>query len=204
MWQTPDGICKLQDAEARLVRAAAAMLYEQLKKRGEPDQFGARAFDRLSLERQMFSVLAVAQRLTDDLRPLPLDAWAEATVWALFEFVHHEIAYEIEVSRTPDPKPWLMWRRLVRDALLERWVADDSDSIPAVDSTDVRDWDFGVMYLADSILWDRDFLDEDIYDGSGNPPDYFTAEPDEWSADKRRDLLNFYEQAVDEVNRLAA
>lgn len=204
MWQTPDGIRKLQGAEARLVRAAAALLYDELKNRGEPDQFGARAFDRLSLDHQMFSVLAVAQRLTDDLQPLPLDAWAEATVWALFEFVHYEIAYEIEVSQTPGEKPWLMLRRLVRDALVEKWETTESASIPAPESTDLRDWDFAVLYLSDCILWDRDFLDEDIYDGTGHPPDYFTAQPPEWTPSQKRDLLDFYKQSVDEANRLVA
>jgi len=203
MWQTPDGIRKLQRAEAQLVRVAGALLYDELKLRTEPDQFGARAFDRLSREEQKFAVLAVAQRLTDDGPPLPLDAWAESTVWAIFEYIHHQIAYEIGVSQDPDEKPWLTFRRLVRDALAEGWVADQS-AIPSLVSTDLRDWDFAVLYLADCILWDRDFLDEDIYDVCASPPDYFTAECPDWSPHQKCDLLEFYKQAVAEANKLAA
>ncbi len=203
MWRTQDGIRKLQGAEARLVRAAAVTLYEHLKNCGEPHQIGARAFDRISLDQQMFAVLAVAQRLTDDLRPMPLDAWAEATVYAIFEYIHDVIACEIEISEDPHEEPLFLMRRLARDAFLDQWP-DAPEDVPSAESKDLRDWDFAILCLTDCILWDRDFLDEDVYDGSDSLPDYFVAQPPEWTPLKKRDLLNFYEQAVSEANRLAA
>lgn len=198
MWRTPDGIRRLQDAEARLVCAAATTLYEQLKARGEPAQIGARSFDRLTTDQQMFAVLTVAQRLTDDLRPISLEAWSEAAVFAVFECVHAEVAFEIGLLEEPDAKPSFRWRRLVRDAWVEKW----GDG-PAVACMDVREWDFSIASLTKLILWDLDFLDEE-HEISGCLSDYFTAQPPEWTPCKQRDLLSFYEQIVRDGARRAA
>lgn len=203
MWHTQDGIRKLQGAEARLVRAAAVALYEQLEDNGGPYQVGARAFDRLTVDRQRFAILAVAQRLTNDRPPLPLDAWAEATVYAIFECLHAQAASEIELSQDPHEKPMFFWRRLIREAYLEMWP-DTSWDLPPVESKDDRDWDFAILSLTDCILWDRDFLDEDIYDGSECLPDYFSPQAPEWNQTERRELLDFYGQVVIEFDRFAA
>jgi len=199
MWRTPDGIRKLEGAEARLVCAAAATLYEQLKDRGEPAEIGARAFDRLTLDQQMFSILAVAQRLTDDPRPFPLEAWSDAAVFAICECVHAEVAFEIGLSEDPHEKPTFRWRRQVRDALIEKW----GDG-PAVACMDVREWDFSIVSLAKRVLWDLDFLDEQRCDGSGSSSDYFAEMPPEWTELRQRDLLNFYEQLPIVVKTSAA
>jgi hypothetical protein len=203
MWRTPDGIRKLQGAEARLVRAAAAVAHERIKDRGEPHSCGAPAFDRLGLDRQLSAILAVARGLTDDLPPLPPDAWAEAAIFVLFEFVHEEIAFEMESSRQLGEEALHTWRRLVRDVLVEDWK-DDPAGIPALDSTDVREWDFCVLCLADRILGSHDFLDEGIPDGTGFLPPYFAAEPPEWSLRQQSDLLDFLSEIAGEADRQAA
>ena len=203
MWQTPDGIRKLQGAEARLVRVAATLMFEQLEYWGSSYECGVPEFDELDLKRQRFTILAVARRLTDDLPPFEPAVWAEATVFALFEFLHDQIAYEIEASQEPHNTPWYYLRRIARDALVGDPKMGPGD-IPAADSTDLRAWDFAVMYLSDRILLNRDFLDEDFYNRAGDLPDDFFAGPLEWTSDQKRDLLDFYKQAVDESNRLAA
>lgn len=197
MWRTSEGIRRLQGAEARLVRAAAAVLYEQLKNRGEPDQFGACAFDRLRLEQQMFVVLAVAQRLTDDQRPLPLDAWAEAAVFAIFECVHAEVALDIGLSEDPNETPTFRWRRLARDALVEKW----GDSLAV--ACDEREWDFNIVSLSRHILWDLDFLKDEKCDGLICLPDHFAAQPPEWAPIRMRELPNFHKNVATE-DRTAA
>jgi hypothetical protein len=203
MWRTSAGIRKLQGAEARLVRVAATLMFEQLKYWGDSYECGVPEFDELDLEHQRFTVLAVARRLTDDLPPFEPAIWPEATVFALFEYLHGQIAYEIEASQEPDDTPWYYLRRLVRDALLEA-PKTGSDEIPAEDSTDLRAWDFAVMYLSDRILLNRDFLDDNFGDWAKDRPDDFFAGPLEWTSDQKRDLLDFYKQGVDEANRLAA
>ena len=203
MWQTPDGIRKLQGAEARLGRVAATLMFEQLEYWGGSYEVGVPEFDELDLKRQRFTILAVAQRLTDDLPPFEPAIWAEATVFALFEFIHTQVASEVEDSQDPRNMQWCYLRRLVRDALKEDPKLGPN-AIPAADSTDLRAWDFAVMYLSDRILLNRDFLDEDFDDRARDLPDDFFAGPPEWTSGQKCDLLSFYAQGVDEANRLAA
>ncbi len=201
MWRTPDGIRKLQGAEARLVYVAAALAHQRSKERGEPHSCGAPAFDRLDLDRQLFAILAVVRGLTDDLPPMPPDAWTEAAIFVLFEFVHEEIASEI--SRPSDGKPTHTWRGLVRDVLVDAWN-DDPAGIPALGSTDGRDWDLCVTSIADRILGSHDFLGDGIDGGTGRLPPYFAAEPPEWSPSQQIDLLDFLTDIAGEANRMAA
>lgn len=203
MWRTPDGFRKLQGAEARLARVAATLMFEQLKYWGDSYECGVPDFDELDLGHQRFTILAVAQRLTDDSPPFEPAAWTEATVFALFEFIHDEVASEIEGSDDPHNTVTYFFRRLVRAALIEDTKVRAND-IPAADSKDLRAWDFSVLYLSDRILSNRDFLDEDIEDGSGVSTDDFVAGPPEWTPGQKRELLAFYERCVDEANRLAA
>ena len=203
MWRTPLGIRKLQGAEASLVRVAATLMFEQLEYWGGSFEVGVPEFDELDQHRQRFRILAVAQRLTDDHPPFESALWAEASVFALFEFLHMLVASEVEDSQDPHNTPWYYLRRIVRDALAEDPKVGPND-IPAADSTDLRAWDFAVMYLSDRILQNRDFLAEDFDDKARYMPDDFFASPPEWTSGQKCDLLAFYAQSVEEANKLAA
>jgi len=189
MWQTPLGIRRLLGPEAWLVQWAAARMCAVLENSDEPFQCGAPAFDGLDPHRQRLAIATVARSHTDKHPPLPPQAWEDAAVFALFEFVHREVAAEIGMSGGPDP---CRWRGLVRDALAQV-LADHPGCVPRHDSTDLRQWDFDMMYLADRILLNHDFFEEDP-----------AAEPPCWTLFQEQALIEFLTNIVFGVDRQVA
>jgi len=202
MWRTPSGIRKLRGAEARLFLASVVGMLDDLSEDGKSLECGSRAFDRMSPEQQRYAILAVAQNLTNKRRPMPLVSWAEAVVYAVYEYALDRVETEIDITSSNPAMTRYVWRKLVRDAFAETWK-ENLQHVPALTSSEIDDWDFCIEFLSDAILWDRDFLDEDIYDGTECLPDYFAKEPREVSHRRRRDLLRFYGLIRKRIDRLA-
>jgi hypothetical protein len=186
-----DGDHRLDGARAKLVLASVIDMVDRLRRRKRPLKVGARAFDRLRHERQSLAVLDVARRILDDSPAAELEAWSEAAVYAIFENVCRRLTREVVWKPGPAKT---QWRTLVRDAFVEGWTAGD-DCIPAVESRKLVDWEWCVEVLTDELLQDRDFLDEDLYDGIEALPEYFIGGPPERSAKEEAELARFLDWA---------
>jgi hypothetical protein len=186
MWNTPAGERVLAGRERSLFIQAAASLAEHILAEIEdpeaavPTLTGVAPFDRLEPPVRIVLLATVVRALVDpDVATPDLTAVNEAAVYAVFRSVSICIDLQIDgitlSSTGPEADP-LDWRRLVLAALpeaTERETAslecsaqeqasvagpEDEERTLALDSTDAEDWHDALEILADSILWDRDFL----------------------------------------------
>jgi hypothetical protein len=185
MWNTPAGERVLAGRERSLfIQAAASLAGHILAEIEDPEASvpiltEVDPFDSLEPPVRIVLLAEVVRALVDpDVAAPDLTAVNEAAVYAVFRSVSICIDLQIDgipLSTGPESEP-LYWRRLVLAALLEateREAAslepsaqeqasgagpEDEERTMALDSTDVEDWHSALEILADSILWDRDFL----------------------------------------------
>ena len=145
------------------------MLDEEADGLADHWQFGVPVFDRLSWQQQYAILADVGEALLrEDVSPPELSAVNEGTIGAILENVGQCVEYEIdsddpEINKDVDRK---LWRRLVLAALAEddtAPVASPEDRLPEPDCNDMEEWDILLESLASGILWDADWLDEDLY-----------------------------------------
>jgi hypothetical protein len=187
MWNTPAGERVLAGRERSLFIQAAASLVEHILADQDEDPVASviaetevGLFHRLEPSVRVVLLATVVRALVDpDVAAPELTAVNEAAVYAVFRSVSICIDLQIDgitlSSTGPESEP-LYWRRLVLAALLEateREAAslepsaqeqasvarpEDEERTLTLDSTDPEDWHSALEILADSILWDRDFL----------------------------------------------
>jgi hypothetical protein len=125
------------------------------------------AYERLEPTEKVYALAEVARALTNKSEPPIHNQWNEATVYAVFEEIACEVAVEIEDSLLEGSSvACTYWRSLVADAEKQvRELIDDEDEYIDVASVDVSEWSSVVLEcLSGIILWDLDFLDNDIPD----------------------------------------
>lgn len=193
MWNTQAGERLLQGAEARLIRMAFGVLVDQVEMDiaaiGELHDFGVPIFDRLQGRQKLALLADVGHHLlcsTDP--PPPLTATNESAVAVLYRVIEDWVGMEIENEggspEMPDEDPFV-WRRELLDAFRES--IPDADDLPTETSRDLEEWSLLIECLETRVLWDTDFLDEDLYadqapetsqylkEELGVPDEYFTA-----------------------------
>jgi hypothetical protein len=128
------------------------------------------AYDRLEAGEKAFALAEVARALTSKSDPPLQTQWSEATIYAVFETIAAAVAGEIDLCDEDDlfaRSPYSHeWRSLVADAERQvRELIDDEDEYIDVASVDQSEWNSVVLEcLSEEILWDLDFLDNDIPD----------------------------------------
>lgn len=162
MWKTSGGERQLEGAERRLFVAGASFLHDLLR----PDEPGSEdltvgvgAFDDLDLELRRWCVLDVLDALTNGNPPPTLSAWREATVMGVFEQIKTCVGSE-DGTESDD-----FWTTLIMSAWKE--LLDRNESSGTRVEPELRrekDFDLIIECLADEILWDRDFEQQDIQD----------------------------------------
>lgn len=196
MWHTSEGERTLEGAEAILVKASASRMAEICLEERDSSRtywYGIEIFDALHVDDRLRIVEVVTTwLLTPSNRPLPLSAVLEATVGAIFAQVRLELEAEIDAENDvasdsgfdpADEKSYDSWRTEVFASLNERRLAsmefNDSDDggIPwypeSADWRDMEQWVNALEFLADQILWDRDYeLASALLD---KPPEVATA-----------------------------
>lgn len=173
MWHTPNGIRALQANEAALVRASMwhiwDMLEEEADNLADHCEFGIPLFDKMSWQQQLVMLAAVGQALLrDDIPPPELTAVNEATVGALYENISQCVNFEVDAD---DPEVTegdaTYWRQLLCDAAEiagERQPPRGPDELlPNADCPDMAEWDILIETLQSSVLWDSDWLEEDLF-----------------------------------------
>ncbi|MGB7345014.1 MAG: hypothetical protein WBD20_12440 [Pirellulaceae bacterium] len=183
MWHTSQGDRTLLGVEAEVVAHAVDMMIDALTNhiddQGVDDdcdaiagycQSGIAIYDELPPTRRIALLHEVAGYLlmpTDGV--MPLSAYAEAAVAAIFVEVRDQVAIEIDLfpsgpdEISDDPEENITWRELVLAAYESvAALADDNwealhDDLPDPLSCELDDWEPLIDSLADAVLWDRDF-----------------------------------------------
>lgn len=197
MWHTPKGNRKLEGAEARLIREAIGCFADEIEMEvdcGEPYTVGVRLFDRLEWQQKIVLLAEVGTALLGDCPPPKLTAVNEATVAAIYEYVHICLQIEIDneglVINDLDTR---FWRTLVLAAITELDAGppspDPNDELPTENSNNIEEWSSFVGTLEDCVLHDDDWDMDDLFmdaspelsaarkDFLSIDPDYFTAIP---------------------------
>ena len=169
MWRTQIGERLLQGAEAHLIQTALGVLVDQVEEEieGYRDQsdFGIPIFDRLDARQKLALLADVCDHLFRSTAPPPkLTATNESAIAVLYEvvdlFVQFEVDDEETIRKMPDGHPY-DWRQRVLAAYRECFP--DDPEVPAETSRVMEDWELLIECLACRVLWDADFLDEDLY-----------------------------------------
>lgn len=183
MWHTNRGDRTIRGAEADLLGASIDVMLEELSLgfddgwEEDPSwesQTGVLLFDSFTAPQRIALLHEVAlYLLTDTASVRHPSADTEATVAAIFTEIRDQVAIEIDLF--PDVAEELervlpgakTWRQRVLAAVDHvRNLADGDDPSEPEDSltrlpddgcADIDVWEQQVEYLADSILWDRDF-----------------------------------------------
>ncbi len=155
MWWTPDGERILQGAEATLFREALGTLVDMIRDDDEGMwQFDAPPFDDLQPNQKLTVLAQIGTALLREDQP-KLTAVLEAAVEAVYETIRVMVAIEIDepVENRESPS----WRELVLAACRERGIEELLDA----QSEDLDEWDVFVSCLADGVLWDEDWKDNE-------------------------------------------
>ena len=168
MWHTSAGDRTLEGAEALLIREAMGWVLDMLEPETDDDfwLFGIPAFDRLELGQKLALVCQVGQALLrPDTPPPNLTALNESTVGVLYRGIRQCI--RIEIGDATDGFEARHWRRLVIAAVTEVQRVDPAvgqpEPLPEQDCPDMEEWELMVETLEGQVLWDADWLDEDLF-----------------------------------------
>jgi len=172
MWATSQGDRTLVGDEAWLVLNSVGYLHDMITSGvdyGEPYQTEVAMFSALQPTQQMAILHEVAHGLLDDQTPLvELTAVREATVYAIYRELASLVQIELDMSRLNGEPDYFF-----RDAIVcacnqfsespSEWADGFSLNDPTSYEPPDREcvqfeaWTQAVEFLADQILWDRDF-----------------------------------------------
>ncbi|MDB4654591.1 hypothetical protein OAE40_02305 [Rubripirellula sp.] len=172
MWHTSRGDRTLQGDEATLVREAIDTMVDVLSLHIDDDpgggvicESGIAVFDQLAPSQRIALLHDAATHLLTDIGDAPrLSAPLEATVAAIFKDVRDHVAIEVSFPQSTEHARWVErpgWRHLVASAFHSVTISEGDfeylEELPLEASSDLHQWERVIDYLADAVLWDRDF-----------------------------------------------
>lgn len=172
MWHTSRGDRTLNGDEATLVREAIDTMVDVLSLHVDDEaaggllcESGILLFDRLTPAQRIALLHEVATHLLTDEGEAPrLSASLEATIAAIFMDIRDHVAIEVGFPQESEHARWMErpgWRHLVASAFHSVAISEGDfeylEELPLEASGDMQQWERVIDYLADAILWDRDF-----------------------------------------------
>ncbi len=172
MWHTSRGDRTLQGDEATLVREAIDTMVDVLSLHVDDEpaggvicESGISLFDQLTPSQRIALLHDVATHLLTDRGDAPrLSAPLEATIAAIFMDVRDHVAIEVGFPQPTEHARWVErpgWRHLVASAFHSVAISEGDfeylQELPLEASGDMQQWERVIDYLADAVLWDRDF-----------------------------------------------
>ena len=160
MWDTSCGKRILNGIEAKLFAETLWDLIDETNINANNDYIlGVHVFDKLTYGQQI-SVLSIVGNglLQNDVPCFPLTAVLEGAIAAVYEHLKNCIIFEIDV---PDVSS--NWREKVVAAREEA----GGEEIPLSNCDDPEEWNIEVDSLAEAILWDADYDDENLFIDQG-------------------------------------
>ncbi len=155
MWHTNNGDRTLEGSEAKLFAHAVWDLSQELEISEGDYDVDLPVFDRLTYGQKVSLLAIVCRGLLIPKVPIRnLTAVVECAVAAVFEFIKIEMITEIDESDNETS-----WRKLIHAARSEAGV----EGLPNADCQYEKEWIYEIDGLEDMILWDNDFLDEDLF-----------------------------------------
>jgi len=185
MWHTATGDRVLKGAEAQIFATSAYIMVRREREGDGTDRYGIPVFDALTSSQKNTMLHQVTQALLRPEVSMPeLTAILEGTIAAVLQNVY--LLLEFEVSANPDSTIFRSFvaktcRRIVKHREPEdRKVPDDF-------CEGQEEWEFCMELMHDAILWDFDYLDENLFvdlppeqgefvrEGMRIAPEYFQA-----------------------------
>ena len=171
MWATTQGDRTLIGPESVLVRKSVDYLRDMITvgiDLNEPYQTEVEIFSELQPTQQLTILHEVAFALLDPDCPTPeLNAIREGTVYALYREIVSLVEIEIDLSQFESTPDYDIRTSVVSafeqfDHFPEQWVCEFTPDIlelgrPTKQCVDLEEWSRVIEFLADQVLWDRDF-----------------------------------------------
>ncbi|QDT53606.1 hypothetical protein Pan44_16280 [Caulifigura coniformis] len=159
MWRMQSGDRVLTPAEWCCLAIGVDYLFDQVQADVDDEtdetETGIAVFDRLTAEQKVLILAETAEALVRQNVPCPeLNAVREGTVAAMFASLELMLGFEVEIDE----------RSSVRWALQAALADDPPEEMPATSCNDGSDWQPLVEYFMDRVLWDRDFMVEEMAD----------------------------------------
>lgn len=204
MWHTEHGDRVLRGPEARVFAEGLVNLVESELAPDDDFLSGIPVFDSLTYPQKIAVLHQVAKALFLETVPMPeLTAVLEGAVAAVIQSVRRLLAEELEGATGGDRSLRKLIARACRDLGVEE--------VPSPSSGSEEDWVFCVECLHDAILWDADYLGENLFvdlpperaralkDEMGIADEYFLSVAPDPSADQVASLLADLEALGHEV-----
>jgi hypothetical protein len=177
MWATSQGDRTLGGHEAKLVRSSVGYLRDMITAGtdiDEPYQTDVAVFNRLQSTQQLAVLHEVGYALLDPATPvLELTSIREGTVHVIYRELAALVEIEIDLTRIDDDPDYSTRSSIVAacdyfNRFPAEWTSDFIEEPaqhrpPKVDCDDVDQWSAALEFLADQVLWDRDFEMEAIF-----------------------------------------
>lgn len=156
MWRTNNGDRILKGAEAELFAEILFDFIDEVNLSDENDyEVGVAVFDRLTYGQKISVLTTIAIGLfKPEVICNKLSAVNEGAIAAVFEHLKNCIIIE-----TDEPEFGSSWRQKVWE--VRKFVG--GENLPDVTCEYPEEWEIEVDALADLILWDADYGDEDLY-----------------------------------------
>lgn len=160
MWHTATGDRILKGAEAQIFATSVYIMVRREREGDGTDRYGIPVFDALTSSQKIAMLHQVTQALLRPEVPMPeLTAVSEGTIAAVLQHVY--MLLEFEVLANPDSA---IFRSLVAKAcrrIVKRREPEDR-KVPADFCEGREEWEFCMELMHDAILWDFDYLEEDL------------------------------------------
>lgn len=158
MWHTETGDRILEGAEAKLFAEGLLNLVDDVNLNNENDyQLGIPIFDNLIYNQKISILFIISEGLfKKDVPMIELTAFNEGAIASVFEHIKSNLILELEENIDT------YCRNLVTKALIKVGIED----VPLLKSKRLDDWDWAIVSLSDQILWDSDYLQDEILDDS--------------------------------------
>ena len=154
--------CFINDSESREDAILDDWIGWQSERCNEP-------YERLEPTEKVYALAEVARALTTKSEPPTPTQWSEATIYAVFETIAEAVEGEIcwcsdddDFARSHCSHTWRL--RVAAAERQTRELLDDEDEYIHVESDDIDEWRRVVLGLSEEILWDLDFLDNELPD----------------------------------------
>ena len=222
MWETSNGPRILLPRERALFLHGTLALRDYLPDADEDSdlpEIGISAFDQIPAVDRPHVLLWVAEHVLGDGPAPPPRCWSAGTIAAVFAHLDGRVELEIEDIDLESGIPRTEWRRLIREAWIERCMPDIELQFPngegpqqSLDSRDLQEWRFKLEGMTEEILADSDYEVDEILDLSpekaaaakeylGIETDYYTEAPPTFSPEERHRLDTLRKTLVSEADK---
>lgn len=211
MWETANGLRKLEGAERRAFVIGLMNLLQDISDQKDMHEFDAEVLRAIEHDDKAPLVMLVAEHLLGDGAAPETRAWSDAIVWEVYETLKSKVELEIEAQMIEPKNEWTFFTRRAILDVMEAFDPEERPRLLGLRSTATGRWHDLVELLFADIMDSVDFLlysdfadisptrAADVKRYGGIEEDYFTNAPPALDANARERLDQLYSSLAKEA-----